>query len=126
MEEPIEGLYPRFKLWISSREAEGVFGDGKWRLLEAIDREGSLSAASAALGMSYRKAWGDLGKAERCLGRRLVERRRGGVGGGEAVLTATGRMWAEAYRRFRSEVERATAEAFESHVEPLLRQAESR
>ena len=125
MEAPIEGLYPRFKLWISSHEAEGVFGDGKWRLLEAIDREGSLSAASAALGMSYRKAWGDLGKAERCLGRRLVQRRRGGPGGGEAALTATGRAWADAYRRFRSEVERATAEAFQRHVEPLLRQETS-
>lgn len=57
-------LNARCKLWFSSKDAEGVFGDGKWRLLEAIDRTGSLSAASESLRISYRKAWGDLKKAQ--------------------------------------------------------------
>jgi molybdenum-dependent DNA-binding transcriptional regulator ModE len=39
-------LRTRFKLWLSSRDVEGVFGDGKWRLLKSIDAEGSLRAAS--------------------------------------------------------------------------------
>ena len=114
-------LYPRFKLWLSSSEAEGVFGDGKWRLLEAIEREGALTAASKALGISYRKAWGDLQKAERRLGAIFLERRRGGSGGGQTTLTETGRKWLVAYARFRADVERATAEAFESHIVKILR-----
>ena len=44
-----KGPHPRFKLWISTDEAQGVFGDGKWRLLAAIQREGSLKAASQSL-----------------------------------------------------------------------------
>ncbi|MHC4096735.1 MAG: hypothetical protein ACYSU3_11845 [Planctomycetota bacterium] len=40
-------LRTKFKLWLSTEDAEGVFGDGKWRLLKKIDAKGSLRAASA-------------------------------------------------------------------------------
>ena len=36
---------------------EIAMGPGKADLLEAIAREGSISAAGRALGMSYRRAW---------------------------------------------------------------------
>ena len=60
-------LRARFKLWLSTKDVEGVFGDGKWRLLKSIDAEGSLKAASESLRISYRKAWGDLKKAQDAL-----------------------------------------------------------
>lgn len=107
-----ESLRPSFKLWISSPRAEGVFGDGKWRLLRAIEREGSLKKAAGALGMSYRKAWGDLKKAQTCLGITLVALRRGGAGGGEAFLTDIGRKWLAAYGRLRTNLERTLAREF--------------
>ncbi len=113
-------LHPRFKLWLSSDEAEGVFGDGKWRLLAAVDREGSLKAASQSLRISYRKAWGDLRKAEDCLEVGFLEKRRGGSGGGESRLTDAGKKWLEAYSTFRAEVERAAAAAFETHIKGLV------
>ena len=91
------GLKPRFKLWLSSEDAEGVFGDGKWRLLEAVQREGSLSTAARSLGISYRKAWGDIQKAEKYLGTELITKRRGGTEGGGASLTEKGRKWMKAY-----------------------------
>ena len=71
------------KLWLSSSDDEGIFGDGKWRLLRAIERESSLSAAAKALHISYRKAWGDLKKAEECLGIKFIEKHRGGDHGGK-------------------------------------------
>lgn len=111
---------PQIKLWLSSDEAEGVFGDGKWRLLAEIGREGSLSAAAASLGMSYRKAWGDVRKAERCLGLRLIAAHRGGRDGGKTDLTECGDRWVGAYARFRSEVAGAVKEAFARHVAHLL------
>jgi molybdate transport repressor ModE-like protein len=46
-------------------------------LLRGIARTGSLNRAVAALHMSYRHAWGLLGKAEHALGQRLVVLRRG-------------------------------------------------
>jgi molybdate transport system regulatory protein len=113
-------LHPRFKLWVSSDQAEGVFGDGKWRLLGAIARGGSLMAAAESLGMSYRKAWGDLQKAERCLGVDLLVKHRGGVGGGRTTLTENGRRWLAAYSRFRREMEQVMAEAYDRHIGPLL------
>ena len=114
-------LRARFKLWLSMSDAEGVFGDGKWRLLKAIEAEKSLKAASELLGMSYRKAWGDLKKAEECLGVTLVERQRGGDAGGRTELTVHGRDWIRAYGRFRRHIEKAIQKAYEKNIRRLVR-----
>lgn len=114
-------LRTRFKLWLSSEDAEGVFGDGKWRLLKSIDAKGSLRAASLSLHISYRKAWGDLKKAQRCLNIPLVEKQRGGTLGGRTELTEHGKKWVEAYTRFRSDIEKATEKAYEKHIRELVK-----
>lgn len=114
------GLSPRMKLWLSSVDGEGVFGDGKWRLLQAIKRESSLKAAAESLHISYRKAWGDLRKAEECLGIKLIDKHRGGGHGGETTLTDEGRRWVAAYSRFRSDLKDALEEQFETHIKNLL------
>ncbi len=114
-------LRVRFKLWLSTKNVEGVFGDGKWRLLRAIDSEGSLNAASKTLRISYRKAWGDLSKAEACLNVTLLERHRGGRMGGATCLTKQGKEWVKAYGKFHSEIEKATEKAYEKHIQELLR-----
>ena len=113
-------LKARFKLWLSSRDVEGVFGDGKWRLLKAIDEEGSLNAASKSLQISYRKAWGDLKKAQDALGVNLVEKQRGGVLGGRTTLTRQGKQWVEAYTRFRGDIEKAVEKAYLKHIKGLV------
>ena len=113
-------LRARFKLWLSSKEAEGVFGDGKWRLLKAVDSAGSLSAASQSLRISYRKAWGDLNKAQEYLNVALVEKHRGGNMGGRTVLTGRGKKWVEAYAKFRADIEKAVEKAYEKHIKELL------
>jgi len=105
-------LKPRFRLWIENEKCTASFGDGKWRLLEAIDATGSLKAAADALGMSYRKAWGDLRSAEAAVGQVLLERRRGGRCGGETRLTKEGKRWVKAYARFRARVEAALLREF--------------
>jgi len=115
-EDPPSTVRPRFKLWLSSEEAKGVFGDGKWRLLKAIEHEGSLRAATEALGISYRKAWGDLRKAENALGVKLIERHRGGTEGGETHLTDAGKQWVAAYGRFRSKIEEVVTREFERQI----------
>jgi len=114
-------LRPRFKLWLNTRDAEGVFGDGKWRLLKAIETEGSLKAACEMLGISYRKAWGDLKKAEVCLNIALVEKERGGRMGGRTDLTARGREWVKAYARFRSDIEKTVEKAYARNINKLVK-----
>ena len=112
-------LKARFKLWLNMRDAEGVFGDGKWRLLKAIETEGSLKAASESLGISYRKAWGDLKKAEESLNIALLEKYRGGNMGGRTTLTEQGKRWVKTYARFRRDVEKAVEKAYRRHLGEL-------
>ena len=112
-------LKARFKLWMSTKDIEGVFGDGKWRLLKAIETEGSLKAASELLGISYRKAWGDLKKAQDALNIALVEKQRGGNIGGWTGLTERGKKRGRAYARFRSDIEKAVEKAYEKHIKEL-------
>jgi len=115
----VKKLKARFKLWLSSKDAEGVFGDGKWRLLKAIETEGSLTGACELLGISYRKAWGDLKKAEECLNTALLDKHRGGNMGGRTALTEQGRKWVKAYTRFRHDVEKAVEKAYGKHLKEL-------
>ena len=114
-------LRARFKLWLSTRDIEGVFGDGKWRLLRSIESEGSLSAASRKLGISYRKAWGDLKKAQGCLNIDLVEKQRGGNMGGRTSLTEQGRKWVRAYADFRNEIENTVERTYKKYFEELTK-----
>jgi len=117
----VKKLRARLKLWLSSEDAEGAFGDGKWRLLKAIDNEGSLNAASKSLQISYRKAWGDLKKAQDTLGVQLVEKQRGGVLGGKTTLTGQGEKWVKAYTKFRSDIEKEVAKAYKRHIARLVK-----
>jgi molybdate transport system regulatory protein len=111
-EMPVQ-LTPRINLWI---EAEGRVVLSKWRvgLLEAIGEAGSISGAAEKLGIQYRLAWDRLEEMENGLGVRLVERRVGGVHGGGAVLTETGREYIERFTRLAEAVDAGVAERFEA------------
>ena len=70
--------------------------------MDAIDREGSISAAGRALGMSYRRAWALVEEMNRHFRAPLVESARGGAGGGGAGLTDLGRAVLGEYRALES------------------------
>ncbi|HKB14439.1 MAG TPA: TOBE domain-containing protein, partial [Planctomycetota bacterium] len=55
--------------------------------LRAVEREGSLSKAAKAVGITYRSAWGWARDVNRAWGRPLLEQTTGGKGGGGTVLT---------------------------------------
>jgi len=115
----LKKIEAKFKLWLNTENINGAFGDGKWRLLKAIEKEGSLRAASDILIISYRKAWGDLKKAENALNIKLIEKHRGGNAGGRTSLTAEGKKWVKAYAKLRTEIERATKAAHRKHFRHL-------
>lgn len=79
----------KFRLWIE-KDGEHVVGKGGVAILKAIDEEGSISAASKKLGMSYRYVWGYIKRMESVVGK-VVESEKGGSGGGRTVLTEKGR-----------------------------------
>ena len=100
------------KLWIATGKSAGVFGEGKYQLLQGIADTGSLSASAEQLGISYRKAWGDIKKAEARLKKKLINRARGGKGGGASTLTPFAEQLLQEYAAFKKDVEEYTEKRF--------------
>ena len=90
--------------------ADFAMGPGKAGLLETIDREGSISAAGRALGMSYRRAWLLVDTMNRCWTSPLVEATPGGGAHKGARLTPTGRTVLGAYRNLEAALVDAAAD----------------
>ena len=72
----------KVKIMLADDDGQGFLGGGRYRLLREIAGEGSLQKAAQKLGLSYRKAWGDIRAIEEHLGFAVVDRHRGGSGGG--------------------------------------------
>jgi len=73
-------------------------GPGKVSLLEAIEREGSLSVAAQSIGMSYRRAWDLLADLNRAFKEPVVATVVGGTRGGGAQVTKYGQALMKAFR----------------------------
>lgn len=100
----------------------GAIGPGKIRLLELIDRHGSISAAGRAMDMSYRRAWLLVDSLNRRFKKPLVTTERGGGQGGGAALTPFGRQVVRHYR----EIETKAAEATARHLLALQKALSNR
>ena len=84
-------------------------------LLRAIDEHGSINAAATALGRSYSRAQQRIVELEGAFGD-LVERKRGGSGGGGSQLTDNARALLSRYDRLRAEFT-GVAETAETVIE---------
>lgn len=84
---------------------EIAMGPGKADLLEAIAREGSISAAGRAMGMSYRRAWLLVDTMNRCFRSPLVETHPGGGRSAGARVTREGAAALAAYRSLAAQVQ---------------------
>ena len=114
-------LKPNYRLWLFAEGHEGVFGDGKLRLLEAIAQCGSLREAAKTMDISYRKAWGDIKKAEACLGLALVDRSRGGASGGSSRLTDEAGRLIAAFRNLRRAIDSSVETHFRTFNQEIRR-----
>jgi molybdate transport system regulatory protein len=83
------------------RAGEVTFGAADARLLRTIDEHGSVSAAASELGRSRARATGRLDDLEAAFGS-LVERTRGGTGGGGTELTPDARTLLARFDRLRT------------------------
>ncbi|TYO96692.1 molybdate transport system regulatory protein [Geothermobacter ehrlichii] len=101
----------RSKIWLEF-DGRPLLGDGRERLLLAIRDTGSLNAAAARLGLSYRKAWAQLKQMEEHAPFRLVVRSKGGRGGGSTRLTGEAERLLDRYARIRTELQRLVDERF--------------
>ena len=88
-------------------------GDGKWQILKAIKELGSLMAATDALGITYRRTWGDLKEIENQLGFPLLEKSRGGKERGGTKLSPEGEKMVAAFDRFHKKADDFMEKSFE-------------
>ncbi|MDR1996539.1 TOBE domain-containing protein [Azonexus sp.] len=92
-------------------EVDGQFGtflgDTRIRLLEAIDRHGSISQAAKAVPLSYKAAWDAVDAMNNLAEQPLVQRSTGGRHGGGTRLTDYGRKVIALYRVLEAEYQTA-------------------
>ncbi len=96
----------RFKIW-SEVEGKGVLGPGRFQLLFALQRTGSINAAAGEVGVSYRRAWGQIREMERILGYPLIISNRGGRSGGGTELTPQALALLNEYEQLNKKVDKA-------------------
>ena len=86
----------------------GTFlGDTRIRLLESIDRYGSISQAAKAVPLSYKAAWDAVDAINNLAESPVVERSVGGRHGGGTNLTEYGRRLIAMYRAVEQEYQEA-------------------
>jgi molybdate transport system regulatory protein len=111
----------RIRISVYLGDAGHKLGPGKVALLEAIDQEGSISAAARSMGMAYRHAWEMVDELNHCFDTPAVEVSAGGRAGGGAVLTARGRDVVKRFRSIEASAERSARSqiaALEAHLDP--------
>ncbi len=113
----MKSIRVRTKVWLEV-DGEPLLGDGRERLLLAIERSGSLNAAAAELGISYRKAWSQLQQMEQHAPFPLVARSKGGKGGGSTRLTAEAQQLLDRYARIKRKLDTLCEDRFDPESIP--------
>jgi molybdate transport system regulatory protein len=98
-------IFLKHRVWLENTNGQDIVGDGKFDLLLCIDELESLMAAAEKLGISYRKAWGNVREIEQRLGFPIVDKHRGGKDGGKTILNPEGKKLIGAYKEFLSEID---------------------
>lgn len=105
MVKPAGKLTIKSKIWIEDAMGGVVFGAGRLKILDEVEKLGSLNAAAKALRMSYRAVWGKIRATEERLGHPLLSRKAGGPEGGGSELTEFGRTILEKFRDLQATTE---------------------
>jgi len=75
----------RSKVWFEV-QGKTVMCEGRAELLRRIQETQSINLAAKQMGLSFRRAWAMIKEMEDSFGIVMVERRRGGSGGGLAIV----------------------------------------
>ena len=98
---PEPGYVVRGRIWVE-KDGELYLGGGRAILLERIDKFGSIAAAARSMKLGYRNAWLWIEASNRLAPQPLVEKTKGGAGGGHAKLTEEGRKAINQYWKLRA------------------------
>ena len=106
---PTSTFKVRSKVWVENEEGDVVFGLGRFRILETVDRRGSLQAAAKELKMSYRAIWSRIRASEARMGKQLlISDNRG------SRMTPFAESLVKQFRRLQAIVEKESDEVYDS------------
>lgn len=105
----------RSKVWIEDNEGKVIFGEGRYRILEAVDRLKSLQGAALELKMSYRAVWGRIRASEERIGQSLVVREGRGSG-----LTPFAKKLMVQFEKLQARIHKESDEVFDSLISDHL------
>jgi len=94
-----------YKFWIEDDDYSIILNHEIMELLINIGKYKSLSSSAKEVGVSYRKAWGDIKNAEEKLGVKLMKRMRGGSSGGASILTPDAQKIILAWENFQNQID---------------------
>lgn len=103
-------MAPRLRLRLHFDDGTYI-GPGKAELLALIGETGSISAAAARMGMSYKRAWSLVEALNGMFAAPLVICSRGGARGGGATLADAGRQVLAGYSDLQLAADTAAAPA---------------
>ena len=101
----------RSKIWIEDNEGNVVFGEGRYRILEKVDRLHSLQGAARELNMSYRALWGRIKASEDRTGKKLVIR-----DGRGSKLTPFAKKLMERYQKLQSLIHKESDSCYREFI----------
>jgi molybdate transport system regulatory protein len=120
MSRQVQRLQIRSKVWLVDGQGNVVVGLGRIKMLEAIQRLGSINAAAKELKMSTRAIWGRIKTTEERLGRPLLVRSVGGVAGGGSRLTDFATALIDLFHFLNHSVKRHSDQLFIEAIEHKL------
>ena len=113
----------RSKVWIEDGAGKVIFGLGRYRILSAIERCGSINAAASELKMGYRAVWGKIRTTEQSLGQPLLVRNAGGAGGGGSQLTPLAKKLLREFQKVHTHVLDQSDEFFANVFEKKIKKS---
>ncbi len=105
----------RSKVWIEDSAGHVIFGFGRYKMLDAVERLGSLQAAAKELEMSYRAIWCRIKASEERMGRPLLVRNSRG-----SDLTPQAKSLMKQFLRLQRLVENESDEIYNDFMAPKL------
>jgi molybdate transport system regulatory protein len=115
----IKSFSVRSKVWIVDECGKVVFGTGRYRILDAVQRLGSLNAAARELNMSYKGLWSRIQATESRLGWPLLIKDKTG-----SRLTPEAEDLLKRYRRVNHMIISECDEVFDEFIRSALEEKE--
>ncbi|MCP3944336.1 MAG: LysR family transcriptional regulator [Desulfobacteraceae bacterium] len=113
-------VHLKSKIWIEDDNGKVIFGLGRFKILSAIEKYGSINAASKQLKMGYRAIWGKIKTTEEALGKPLLSRNTGGSKGGGSQLTPVAKSLLKEFRKVHNHVINKSDDFFEGQFKKLF------